>query len=284
MTPLEATTLCREFIPKARSSEKTELSRFAASLALVSGRLEDASYFFAMPGSSAPDMLLDAVRCDLALGKIKTARSLLSQMPPEVPQPLADGLSIVNAWAALIEGKSDQALATISPLIGLGVKSSGRREALFRAWLCLAPSLQDKGGTAPILAALEAEFPLSPEYSLVKGNIRPHPSAWLLEGLYPYATKASVQERSVSTKTPGDASKDVKTSGTAKLQVGWFSRKENAQSLGAILKGKGFSASLDEQTASDGGARWAVIVEVSGDWTKTQAQLKDLGYESYLLP
>jgi len=138
--------------------------------------------------------------------------------------------------------------------------------------------------TSPVNGLPIAEFPRSTEYLLAKGNVRPQPSAWLLEGIYPFPTKASVQERSVPAKSQGDASRDATSSGTARLQVGWFSRRENAQSLSSVLKGKGFSASLDEQAASDGSARWAVIVEASGDWTKTQAQLKDLGYESYLLP
>ncbi len=284
MTPVEAMTLCREFVPKARNSEKTELSKFAASLALVSGRLEDAAFFLAYPGNSAPDMLIDAVRCNLALGKAKTARTLLSKMPPETPQALADALALASAWTALIEGTPEQALAIVAPLVKAGAASPGRREALFLAWLCHSASPAEKGGTAPVLAALEAEFPHSTEYLLAKGNVRPQPSAWLLEGIYPFPSAVSVQERSVTARPQGDTSKDAKSSGTARLQVGWFSRRENAQSLSSVLKGKGFSASLDEQAASDGSARWAVIVEASGDWTKTQAQLKDLGYESYLLP
>ena len=71
---------------------------------------------------------------------------------------------------------------------------------------------------------------------------------------------------------------------SAKLQVGWFSREENAQALTAKLVKLGFAAKIDEQISDDGQPRWAVTVDASGDWSKTQARLKDQGYESYLLP
>ena len=54
--------------------------------------------------------------------------------------------------------------------------------------------------------------------------------------------------------------------------------------LAAKLQKQGFRARTDEQKDKSGEPRWAVIVDASGDWTKTQAKLKDLGYESYFLP
>jgi hypothetical protein len=70
----------------------------------------------------------------------------------------------------------------------------------------------------------------------------------------------------------------------SRLQVGWFSRKDNASGLEASLKKSGFKVAVEEQKTREGEARWAVIVDAEADWTKTQAKLKDLGYESYLLP
>ncbi len=71
---------------------------------------------------------------------------------------------------------------------------------------------------------------------------------------------------------------------SSRLQVGWFSRKDNASGLEASLKKSGFKVAVEEQKTREGEARWAVIVDAEADWTKTQAKLKDLGYESYLLP
>jgi len=72
--------------------------------------------------------------------------------------------------------------------------------------------------------------------------------------------------------------------GPATLQVGWFSRKENATALAARLNKLGFLTKTDEQKTGDGELRWAVLVDASTDWSGTQAKLKDAGYESYLLP
>jgi hypothetical protein len=280
----EALTLCREFLPKASASDKPGLASFASSLALVAGRVEDAAFFLAYPGKSRPDMLLLAVRCNLAIGRTQTARTLLGQLPAEMSPASAEKTTIVSAWIALIENSPAKAFELVSPLLFAEGKSATRREALFLAWLSLSSQAQATTKVDTILTELKADFPDSLEYALAKGKVRPQPSAWLLEGLYPQSGKSAVTDRSLATKAQGEASGDDAQLSASRLQVGWFSKKENGLALMNKLKGKGFSASIDEQATSEGEPRWAVIIEASGDWSKTQAQLKDLGYESYLLP
>ncbi|HWP67758.1 MAG TPA: SPOR domain-containing protein, partial [Rectinemataceae bacterium] len=101
-------------------------------------------------------------------------------------------------------------------------------------------------------------------------------------GLYAPA-EISGADRSMA-KTVAKNQGAEKSLSQAKLQVGWFSKKENAETLAAKLKKQGFSVQTEEQDSSGGEKRWAVIVEAAGDWSKTQARLKDLDYESYLLP
>ena len=128
---------------------------------------------------------------------------------------------------------------------------------------------------------------------MIQRGVLPSPGAWLLGEVFPFAAARSEASGSLSQpganpEKPGQDAGSAKSASaedaTSRLQVGWFSRKDNASSLSASLKKSGFSVSLEEQKTLDGQARWAVIVDAEADWTKTQAKLKDLGYESYLLP
>jgi cell division septation protein DedD len=118
------------------------------------------------------------------------------------------------------------------------------------------------------------------ELASAESKVARKPSSWLLSTVHPQAAKEV--ERSLA----GEAAtgREALAASVVQLQVGWFSREENAKSLASILKSKGFSASVDARSTSDKEKRWAVIVTTKGDWTKTQAKLKDLGYESYLIP
>jgi cell division protein FtsN len=190
----------------------------------------------------------------------------------------------------MLEGESEKAFILLQTLAA-GPDGDGlRREALFLLWLAASSpdfadfSVATKGFDArSVEARLEAAYPGSMELAFAKKDVLAKPAAWLLSGLYalpvPLKTEPSRSTDSAPKAQAMEQDKDPVT-----LQVGWFSRKENATALAAKLNKLGFLAKTEEQKTGEGELRWAVLVDASSDWSGTQAKLKDAGYESYLLP
>jgi cell division septation protein DedD len=291
----DAIILCREFLPKASSEFRPDLAAFAGSLALSAGSYTDAAAFFSMGASGAPaaaqrpDLLLKAARCNLAAGNSAAAKKALDLVPDT-----SGGVSWVPArsqtlaWLYLLDGDAEKAFILLQPLAAGPEKSEARREALFLLWIIASSpdfaefKMSTKGyDSSTIAALLRAEYPDSAERALADKGIAAKPSAWLLTGLYAPAAPGKEFSLAVPEK-PKEQGAEAQDGG--QLQVGWFSRKENALALAAKLQKQGFRVKTDEQKDKSGQPRWAVIVDASGDWSKTQAKLKDLGYESYFLP
>lgn len=292
----DAISLCREFLPKAPAETRADLASFAGALALSGGSYADAAAFFSLGASSAPTagakpmLLLKAARCHLAAGNSSAAKRALDLVPDSTGgTSWVQARSQTLAWLYLLDGEAEKAFILLQPLAAGSEKTEARREALFLLWIIAsAPDFSEfkmstKGYEPAMLAALlRSDYPGSAERALVEKGIAAKPSAWLLTGLYAPAAA----EKDFSLAVPEKA-KDQGTEvqdGGGQLQVGWFSRKENALALAVKLQKQGFRVRTDEQKDKSGELRWAVIVDASGDWTKTQAKLKDLGYESYFLP
>ena len=292
----DAISLCREFLPKAPLETRADLASFAGALALSAGSYADAATFFALGASSAqtasakPILLLKAARCHLAAGNPSAAKKALDLVPDAT-----DGASWVQArsqalaWLYLLDGETEKAFILLQPLAAGSEKTEARREALFLLWIIASSpdfvefKMSTKGYESATLAALlRSEYPKSAERALVDKGIAAKPSSWLLTGLYAPASAGKDFSLAVPEKTK-DLGAEAQDEG-GQLQVGWFSRKENALALAAKLQKQGFRVRTDEQKDKSGELRWAVIVDASGDWTKIQAKLKDLGYESYFLP
>jgi len=292
----DAISLCREFLPKAPAEARADLSAFAGALALSAGSYSDAAAFFSLGASSAqtagarPDLLLKAVRCYLAAGNLAAAQKALDLVPDTVAGvSWVQARSQVLAWLYLLDGDAEKAFILLQPLVAGPEKVETRREALFLLWIIASSpdfaefKMSTKGyESATIAALLRAEYPGSIERAFVEKGIMAKPSAWLLTGLYAPAAAGKDFSLAVPQK-PKDQGAEAQDGG-GQLQVGWFSRKENASALAAKLQKQGFRVRTDEQKDKGGEPRWAVIVDASGDWTKIQAKLKDLGYESYFLP
>ena len=304
----DAVALCKEFLPKALASQRVYLASFAGSLALMAGRNDEAAIFFSQGAESRPDMRIKAARCFLAAGDFAGAKKQLDFLPAQTG---AQGKSyetqrqLALSWLYLLDGEPEKAFILLQPMAGDGAGASGaeKREALFLLWMIASSpdfpgfKASTKGFDAESLEAkLGALFADSIELSIVRKGVAVKPAAWLLTGLYAPA-EISAAERNLAHTNPAQAQGQGKTesgfsdsglsdlgASPARLQVGWFARKENAQALTAKLIKLGFAAKTDEQIAQDGQARWAVIVDASGDWSNIQAKLKDQGYESYLLP
>ena len=292
----DAISLCREFLPKAPIDARADLAAFAGALALSAGSYAEAADFFSLGASSAqkasarPDLLLKAIRCHLAAGNLAAAKKSLDLVPDTVAGvSWVQARSQVLAWLYLLDGDAEKAFILLQPLVSGPEKTETRREALFLLWIIASSpdfaefSMSTKGyDSATIAALLRAEYPGSLERAFVEKGIIAKPSAWLLTGLYAPAAAGKDFSLAVPVK-PKDQGAEAQDGG-GQLQVGWFSRKENALALAAKLQKQGFRTRTDEQKDKSGEPRWAVIVDASGDWTKTQAKLKDLGYESYFLP
>ena len=295
----EAATLIAELAPKAREADRPSLLARAGSLYLAIGRYREAAAAFERSG--LPEWRMTAARCRIAAGEFKAARTLAAA----ISATSAAEAALVRSWAALLEGAVDAAWKEAASALGSG--SAVRREALFLQWLAasapdsaLAMVLTDIGAPGdPRVprAALLAEFSGSAEAALVSGKIRPESVAWLVLGIYPRPEESATKPAGTAKRpgaqgpdrpapgqaavTPAASAAGTGANGSTSLQAGWFSRKENADNLATVLKKKGFAARVETQKTKTGETRWAVLVEPDGDWTKTQARLKDAGYESY---
>lgn len=288
----DAVALCKEFLPKAPTSRRAEIAALAGSLAIIAGRCDDAALLFSMGAENRPDLRLKAARCFLAAGDYPEAKRQLSLLPSEgLGKSIEAGRQLALSWLYLLEGEAEKAFVQLKPLAGDGeaVGAAEKREALFLLWMIASTSaiedfkVSTKGfDVKSIEARLQSQFEGSVEAAILSKGVAIKPGAWLLAGLLAPGN-ALASERSLADTSQGQKAMEPEAFAT-KLQVGWFSRKENAQALTAKLAKAGFSVKTDEQVTQDGEPRWAVIVEAADDWSKTQAKLKDLGYESYLLP
>lgn len=295
----DAVALCREFLPKAPAAQCADLAAFAGSIALLAGRYDDAASLYSQGSTAAagihPDLNLKAARCYLAAGNTAAAKTQLDLVPgDEEGESWEPARRLALSWLYLFEGEPEKAFILSQPLVSEKGGQASRREALFLLWLAAGSpefaefKVSTKGLDArSVETMLRTEFPGSMEQALTRKEVLAKPASWLLSALYSPSravTGVTDGERSLAKpELPKTQSAESESSST-QLQVGWFSRRENATTLTAKLVKLGFSAKTDEQKTKEGELRWAVIVDASGDWSKTQAKLKDLGYESYLLP
>jgi hypothetical protein len=287
----DAIALCKEYVPKAQASQRSVLYSFAGSLALIAGRPGEAADFFSQAPPDNVDTQLRAVRCYIAAGNTRAAAKLLETIPDAGSgNSFVARKNLALSWIFMIEGDPEKAFALLQSINATKGEDQVGREALFLQWLIASSSdfssfsVGLKGSDAKSIETLLAsEFPKSMELALIRKLAFPQPASWLLSGLYAPAGKSDTDHSMA--QTPAKQSQGAEKSlSQARLQVGWFSKKENAEVFAAKLRKQGFSVKIEEQDVSGGEKHWAVILDVAGDWSKTQARLKDMGYESYLLP
>ncbi len=230
---------------------------------------------------------------------------------PALLKPARIRADIVEAWSWLVEGESPRCVDLVRPIIndparGAAKGSAERREALFILWN--SASAKERSDAAGML---RSEYPDSPEAGIVRGNVKNPPLAHWLLGVLSASLQAPAPER-----MPADVAKTTGTGSAAaaqlpakdgrvtdRLQVGYFSREENAKAFRQELASKGFSAYVEARPEAGGLPRWAVTVDVQAfpesatgspasqgassggspvsNLQATQIRLKELGYESY---
>ncbi len=290
----DAVTLYREFLPAVPPARKVEAAAFSGALALAAGRTEDAAYLYLQAATASPELHLRAVRCLLSIGRLEEAALQIAAIPDRTDnRSWEPERSLCLAWLHLLAGEGEKAFTILKPLAAGQVRTDLRREALLLIWmLASSPGYESyahstKGWSAEETAKrIFSEFPGSPEALHVQQGFGMKPSSWLLTGVSTRLVEKSAVpgavEKAKSAEMKTEPAPDEKT--LTRLQVGWFSNKDNAVALSAKLVLLDFASRVEEQTVKDGALRWAVVVEARGDWNRTQARLKDAGYESYLLP
>jgi cell division septation protein DedD len=280
------------------------------------------------PAASSPTaggrdwgLLLRAARCDIAAGEAEKASALSADVILASGDPdLAAAARLVGAWALVMQGRPADAAALASAIAGApkGASPSAerRREARFLLWLCA-----DAGGKAAAAATLASEFPGSPEALIAAGSASAPPLPhWYLGGLgaaqaakpplgaapaptpmAPASAAAPTPVAPASAAAPAASAPAASPASAAapppsaaptargkRLQVGYFSREDNAQALRDELASKGFAALVEPRLRAQGSGapaekRWIVVVEGGKDRARTAQALKDAGYESYVI-
>ena len=307
--PLDkALVLYREFFPKLPAAQQETAARTAISLALLAGRIGDA-LFFLHSISTVQARILELRLC-LAEGKLLEAQTVLQrirnteQSKKTVLSPQEDAeIKLLEAWLFYFEGFIEQSFMAAKPLVASQNKKDIRNEAFLLLWYiansdAFAQIKSAKNGFdgKSIVATIGKESPHSIEHGIISGVLKIAPSAWILESTRLSGIALSAQPTVAAPS--GQSDKQDKTSGAgsaatgsasdssagfSRLQVGWFSVRENAVSFQATLLKKGFKVVVEEQKNKDGELRWAVIVDAEGDWSQMQARLKDAGFESYIV-
>lgn len=70
------------------------------------------------------------------------------------------------------------------------------------------------------------------------------------------------------------------SSGPTALQIGLYSREQNARAMAERLRGKGFTPAVSGKQV-DGNSYWAVTVPPGADSNRTILRLKDAGFEAF---
>jgi len=304
-------SLLSEFAPLAAEGTASKaLLIEAGDLALLLGRYDTAAQnfeaaAFRLPPGRDDTLLLKACRAYLVSGETGRASDRAGLiLRSGGPAGLLRGAQLVLAWASLISGSNDSALASASAILkgGQGLdaaaaKSAERREALFISWASAQAAARP-----PFAAALAKEYPQSPEASLAAGGsggsavqFLPLPH-WYLSGLIqqtavPSApgTAAAAAPGSADTPVPAQSSQQGEGSASSSAasskdqpeyyQIGIFSKEDNASALLAELTKKGFSARIETRQAN-GRELKAVLVAAGSDPQATLLKLKDAGYEA----
>lgn len=304
-------TFCREVEPKAGATLKAELRGTLGSLYLLLGQTADAASWYAKAAALDPKYGAEAARLAVATGDTKTADALAS----------AGGISketraLLEVWGLLLDGSYESASVRVKEALATSPNAQVSSELLFLQYIA------DFGRYGAAKPNITREYPSSMGSDLISGKVFPEASfllalglSWTSEaaplqdyragiGQWPKqggtpdsgaqaskegsASGSSTQPPKESAQSSKESAPPAKEGGTSDssaqwLQVGYFSLRENAQRLSAVLASKHFESRVVEMKNKDGEMRWLVQVAAEKDWQKTQAALKDLGYESYLI-
>ena len=284
-------------------AEKRSLLAFLGSLQEQLGLYSDAcsSYSQAaaiaaqdaagMPKWSNEELILFAVRSALSAGDYEAADNYLStSVKDSTNEDITSYVKLYKQWSLLCRAQSVE--DTIEPV------------AILQAYTSLASMLDVRPaiyltlwyvtGKEEWATKLKAEFPLSPEAYIAKGNIQLLPAPfWYFvpkngvqmitaEGTMiktiPAAEETSSNKTS-SEKQPVVAVAEIKDY-TVKEQLGLFREEKNAKALVETLSKKGFTAHIMSETKPSGNKYYIVFVGDDDNYTIGK-KLKAAGFDCY---
>jgi len=243
-----------------------------ARLRQLSGDIEGAARNWldaaaAIPGQVDDDALLSCAYCLAAMGEWDRARAAVA--PLLLKSRRARYLEIcINA----INTGNTSTLASIADNVEYAQLQS---EIYFMLWKI------SRGPSADAWRQrLAVEFPQTPEGRLALGEaspsvvVRPSPFWLFIGGLDSQPLTETAPRPSL--QAPASAAPPPTQPQTARLQTGLFSREPNAQAQMAGLRQAGFSPSMEQR-----GEMWAVTVPAGADQSRTAAELKTAGFDSF---
>jgi hypothetical protein len=289
----DAARLYSDMATLAGSEEgRLKALRSAGELWLLLGDFSDASDAFEKVANGDEGLVLHAARLWLAAGENDRAGRLAALvLASSKDAERVDEARLVAAWAALFGGSPASARALASTLVPTqkatqrSTSSLTAREALFLLWA--ASPVADRDAAAKSLVAAfpgSLEARAAAQDPLVSLRVLPH---WYFGAADLSRPQVSPVTASAMSDTPPSAAPlaDAAPSSPGKsqrFQIGIFSRKENADSLMAELRKKGFSPRLEERRVSGQGLL-AVVVEGGAKESDLGARLKNAGYEAWPL-
>ena len=286
-------------IATSNKTQKRAMYVYLANLKEQMGLYSEASAAYATAaGISAPDadgsgrntpekLVLDAVRAELSAGNYENAEQFLrSAVKNSSDKDIAARVKLYTQWCALCRAESiEQTRGTIATLEAYAKQAdmkSVRPAVLLTLW-----HLTENASYAQIL---KKEYPTSPEAAVVSGksHLAPAPFWYFVprkgsSGTTVAGGGSSAADKAIVNKPVAVSEKTAaqKESG-AKLQLGLFRRRENADELCAAVKKKGFSANVKEEVRSSGTTYYLVYVSENGD-TSMSKKLKAAGFDNYPL-
>lgn len=292
----DSLALFDEFIPKADKQRQPALYRTAGDLAYAGSLFSASARFYAKALPAFPELGLKIALCHIMAGEGQKALVLLDSLPDQSGAAgIAGEKNLLKAWLAYEAMDIRRAVDLLAPLARKEGQGALARQALYMLW-AIGVSLGEgeAAGTlvpkdlspSAVKAILSSRFPGSLEAALVQGRAVQRPSPLILAGFgQELEPSRAAQDAQGSMAVPLASAVQDEPPAFSRLQVGLFSRKENAVALSAKLLEHGFSAVAEERVSpEEPGPRWAVVVVTAKDWAATVAKLKDLGYETYLLP
>ena len=285
-------------------AEKRSLLAFLGSLQEQLGLYSDActSYSQAaaimagdaagMPKRTSEELILFAVRSALSAGDYEAADNYLStSVKDSANEDITAYVKLYKQWSLLCRAQSVE--DTIEPV------------AILQAYTSLASMLDVRPaiyltlwyvtGKEDWAKKLKAEFPLSPEAYIVKGNIQLLPAPfWYFvpkNGVQMITAEGTMiktipdsQPQTVSPQEQKKADKvevvaEIKNY-TVKEQLGLFREEKNAKALVETLAKKGFTAHIMSETKPSGNKYYIVFVGDDDNYTIGK-KLKAAGFDCY---
>jgi hypothetical protein len=289
----DALALVDECLPRLARADKASFQAETAGLALLIGSFADASVRYESASTfsekgSDPGLLVKAGRCALAAGDADRATQLSALVLAQGADPASlAGARLLGAWTLAYGGRSSDALAIVSAMLGPAAPSSAaaappaaagqaelpaelRREARFLAWLCSANDDKPKAA-----AALAAEFPGSPEALVVAGSASTPPLPhWYLGGLGALKGRSAVG-------APGAAAAAPAKAATAGAAAAPGAAAPGAAAPGAVAPAGAATASgaaAPGAAAAPGGRLQVGYFSVEENAKRLAAELKSKGF------